>query len=161
MATIVSQAIEIKTPEKGTFVRYTENASQAAKRGEFVTLSSGKVSALSGTDPAANTILGIAMADFENVASPASRNAVIFVPEPDCLFEVTMKGVSAQADIGSFFESIEESDIEKVDRAATTTTVWVVVDIVDRPGQAIGDTDARVIAKLSLNRLQLSRGVGA
>lgn len=157
MATIPSNVIEVKTPDKGTFVRFTENASQAAKKGEFVTLSSGKVSALSGTDPGANTIAGIATHDFENVAAPANRGAVIFVPDRDCLFEVTAKGVSAQTNIGTRFESIEESDIVKVDLSATTTLVWLVVDIVDISRQVVGDTDVRVVAKLIEDRLQLSR----
>lgn len=156
MATIVRQAIEIKTPEKGAFMRYTENASQAAKRGEFVTLSTGKVSALSGTDPGANTIAGIAVADFENVAAPANRGAVIFIPEADCMFEVTMAGVAAQADVGSLFESLEAADIVMVDRAASVTNRWQVMEIVERQGQAVGDTDVRVYAKLAVGGLQLS-----
>jgi len=161
LATIAKQRLEIKTPEKGYFGLYTETASVDFKIGEFVTLAAaGTISNLSGTDPAAATIAGIALEDSENLATPL-RKKVVFVPDRDCLFVLNagVAQVTALADIGDAFESVEAANLVHVDNSATTVDVWKIINLDTR--DAVGDTNGRYIAKLVADRLQLSPDVSA
>lgn len=156
MATIAKNALEIKTPEKGYFGLYTETASTDFRKGEFVTLAAaGTISALSGTDPADATIAGIALEDSENIAVPL-RKKVVFVPDLDCLFVLNLgvAQVTALAQIGDSFESVEAANLVHVDTSAAAVVVWKVVNLDTR--DAVGDTNGRVIAKLAKAKLQLS-----
>ena len=153
MATIAKAQIEIIDPKDGEFRTYPEAASATFKRGELVTLSSGLVAALSGTDPTAETILGIAMADASGVTN---ADAVIFVPTPDSLFvgNLGVSQVTAAPDRGALYGLVEASDLVHVDQSDTTNTRVVVVDL-DRRDK-VGDTNGRVIFKFMAASLDLS-----
>lgn len=153
MATIAKAQIEIIDPKDGEFRTYPEAASATFKRGELVTLSSGKVAALSGTDPTAETILGIAVADASGVTD---ADAVIFVPTPDSLFvgNLGVSQVTAATDRGALYGLVEASDLVHVDQSDTTNTRVVVVDL-DRRDK-VGDTNGRVIFKFMAASLDLS-----
>ena len=153
MATIAKAQIEIIDPKDGEFRTYPEAASATFKRGELVTLSSGLVAALSGTDPTAETILGIAMADASGVTN---ADAVIFVPTPDSLFvgNLGVSQVTAATDRGALYGLVEASDLVHVDQSDTTNTRVVVVDL-DRRDK-VGDTNGRVIFKFMAASLDLS-----
>jgi len=153
VATIAKAQIEIIDPKDGEFRTYPEAASATFKRGELVTLSSGLVAALSGTDPTAETILGIAMADASGVTN---ADAVIFVPTPDSLFvgNLGVSQVTAAPDRGALYGLVEASDLVHVDQSDTTNTRVVVVDL-DRRDK-VGDTNGRVIFKFMAASLDLS-----
>jgi len=153
VATIAKAQIEIIDPKDGEFRTYPEAASATFKRGELVTLSSGKVAALSGTDPTAETILGIAVADASGVTD---ADAVIFVPTPDSLFvgNLGVSQVTAATDRGALYGLVEASDLVHVDQSDTTNTRVVVVDL-DRRDK-VGDTNGRVIFKFMAASLDLS-----
>jgi len=153
VATIAKAQIEIIDPKDGEFRTYPEAASATFKRGELVTLSSGLVAALSGTDPTAETILGIAMADASGVTN---ADAVIFVPTPDSLFvgNLGVSQVTAATDRGALYGLVEASDLVHVDQSDTTNTRVVVVDL-DRRDK-VGDTNGRVIFKFMAASLDLS-----
>ena len=156
MATIAKQPIEIIDPKDGEFRSYPEADSAAFKRGELVTLSSGKVAALSGTDPAANTILGLALSDGRNVVAPDPADVVIFVPSPDSLFSgnLGVSQVTAATDRGTEYGLVEAADLVHVDQSDTTNTRVVVVDL-DRRDK-VGDTNGRVVFKFMAGALDLS-----
>lgn len=156
MATIQKQALEIKTPDKGLFMTFTEATSATFKRGELVTLSSGKVAALSGTDPSAGTILGVAMAD---ASGTVDTECVIFVPEPECVFVANLGGTSVTAvtDIGTLYGLVEASDLVHVDKTETSATKTKVVGLDKR--DTVGDTNGRVEFKFLAAALQLTGAV--
>lgn len=162
MATIAKQRLEIITPEKGTFRAYIEANSSTFKRGELVTIdAAGFVANLSGTDPAAATIAGIALHDAANSATSQTdkTRAVIWLPEPEALL-VGNLGVSqttAQTDIREVFGLVEASDLVHVDQSDTTNTRVKIIDLDSR--DAVGDTNGRVVFKFLATALQLSGAV--
>ena len=158
MATFAKQPIEIIDPKDGEFRTYPEAASATFKRGELVTLSSGLVAALAGTDPTANGILGIALADASGVTN---ADAVIFVPTPDSLFSANLgvSQVTAATDRSARYGLVEASDLVHVDQSDTTNDRVVVVDL-DRRDK-VGDTNGRVIFKFLADALALSEVAAA
>lgn len=141
MATIQPQAIEIITPQKGVFIAYTEAASATFKRGELVAFSSGKIAALSGTDPTMASIVGIAMHDASGVTDDP---VTVFVPDVDAIFSANLDpgSVTAVTDIGVRYGLEENSNIVNVDKTDTTNERVVVVALDKR--DAVGDTQGRV-----------------
>jgi len=142
MATVQKAAIEILTPDKGTFRIYRETAAMDTKKGELVTIASGKAEDLAGTDPANTSIAGIAMADASGVTD---AEILVFVPDIDCLFVANLgvAQVSAETDIGARYGLVEASNKVHVDQSDTTVDRVVVVDLLD----PVGDTNGRVIFK--------------
>ncbi|MDR7534551.1 MAG: hypothetical protein QN162_14615 [Armatimonadota bacterium] len=147
------QPIEILDPKDGEFRTYPEASGATFKRGELVQLSSGRVADLLGTDPAANSILGIATHD---ASGTADSDVVVFVPSPDSLFVANLGGtsVTAATDRGAEYGLVEEANQVHVDKTDTTTTRVVVVDLDRR--DPVGDTNGRVIFKFMASALDLS-----
>ena len=147
------QPLEVFDPKDGEYRTYPEAAAQSFKRGELVQLSSGKVAALAGTDPAANSILGIAMHDASGVTD---ADVVVFVPSPDSLIVGNVGGtsVTAAADRGAEYGLVEANDIVSVDKTDTTNTRVIVVDLDRR--DPVGDVNGRVIFKFMASALDLS-----
>ena len=147
--------IEILTPDKGIVRSLPEAASASFKRMEFVTLSSGKVAALSGTDPAAATILGVVLHD---AAVITDNPTLVFVPDPECQFigniyhATPSSAVTAVTDVGTNYGLVEVSDKVHVDKADTTNTKVKITDLDTR--DAVGDRYGRVIFRIDAAVLQ-------
>ena len=156
MATIAKQAIEIITPKKGMFIAYPEAATQSFKRGELVSLSSGKVAALSGSDPTMASILGIVLHDASGVTD---TEVTVFVPDNDAVFCANLGGTSVTAitDVGVRYGLVEANDLVHVDKTDTTNDRVIVVALDKR--DAVGDTAGRVWFKFLSDPMALTNQV--
>lgn len=156
MATIAKQALEIITPKKGLFIAYPEASAQAFKRGELVTLSSGKVAALSGTDPTMASILGVVLADASGVVD---TEVTVFVPDNDAVFVGNLGGTSVTAitDVGVRYGLVEASDMVHVDKTDTTADRVIVVALDKR--DVVGDVAGRVWFKFLSDPMMLTNQV--
>lgn len=157
MATIAKQALEIITPDKGTFREYTEAAAMASKKGELVTIdAAGDVADLSGTDPAAATIAGIAMAD---ASGTTGAKLLVWLPEPEALLvgNLGVAQVTAKTDIREVFGIVEAANKVHVDQSDTTNTRVKIIAL--DPRDAVGDTNGRVIFKFLATALQMTGAV--
>jgi hypothetical protein len=120
---------------------YPEAASQSFKAGHLVILSSGKVTK-AASDPAANTILGIAAQ-----AATGTTDSPIGVYVADVTSEyiahVEASAVTAVTDIGVGYGIVLDGtyDVFRVDKSDTTNKKVVITEILD----AVGDTNGRVV----------------
>ena len=116
-----------------------EAASETFKKGAVLGLASGLLSEL-GADP--TNILGVALADGQNVTTNP-RNEVALA-KPGALFIANLSGasVTAQTDLGTKYGLVKVGTNWHVDKTDTTNT-RVVVRSVDV--DAIGDINGRVV----------------
>jgi hypothetical protein len=117
---------------------YPEAASQSFKRGDFVLLSSGKVT-ICGSDPAA--VLGVAAQDASGVTDTPVK---VYIADKSTVFVGNLSSaiVSTVALVGVRYGTLLESGIFTVNTADTTGPTVTIIGLDGR--DAVGDTNARV-----------------
>jgi hypothetical protein len=144
MATIVVGAgNKVKPHRKCRIAYFPEAASQSFDAGDVVILSSGKV-AIAGSDPAANTIVGVAAQDATGVTD---TKIGVYLPTEDAEFSANVQDTGALAitNVGAQYGLVLDSTnaIFRVDLSDTTNKRVTVTELLD----AAGDVNGRVVFK--------------
>lgn len=146
MATIALQRVQLANPKKATIRAFPEAASQSFKAGEFVYLSSGKVT-VCASDTA--HILGMAMHD---ASGTTDADVLVAVADGETEFEMNVyhatpgSAITAITQIGAEYGLVVASNKHYLDLAETTADAFQIQSL--SPKDAVGDTYGRVIVKV-------------
>lgn len=149
MATITLYGVSVQDKkDTGKVEHYPEAAGQSFKKGEFVYLVSGKVTAC-GSD--ATLIAGVSLQDASGVADTL---IAIEIAEPGTTFEVNVTTTTSVAIVGGQYGLYVASNKHQVDLGDTTNKRFVIRALSKK--DAVGDTYGRVIVEVLGVNCQLS-----
>ena len=150
MATQTQRAAQLIGPAKIEY--YPEAASQSFKKGEFVNLVSGKLTAMSATTALQGKIAGMALQDASGTTDTA---IAIAIAEEGVLFEMNVTGaVTAITNVGGSFGLTVSSNKCYLNLSDTTITKFKVKAL--SPRDATGDTYGRELVEVIGSICQLS-----
>ena len=144
MVTFVAGAGDGFRPYRNTRIMYfLEGASQSFKPGHVVVLSAGKL-VKGASDPAANTVVGVAA---EAATGVTDRKIGVYMADETAEFQgrVQDTGALALANVGAQFGIVLDGarDIFRIDLTETTAKTCTVTELLD----AVGDVNGRVAFK--------------
>lgn len=144
MATLTVTSADCIVPYRLTRnAHFEEGASQSFKYGHLVVLSSGQL-VKGGSDPAANTVVGIASEDASGTQA-TKIGVYAATEESEFLGRVQDTGTLALTQIGAQFGLVLDAtnDIFRVDLSDTSNKRVTILRLYD----AVGDVNGRVIFK--------------
>jgi len=145
MATIVVTSKNVIRPRRlaRTIGNIPEGATQSYKNGAVVVLNAGKV-VKGASDPAANTVLGVAA---DAASAVTDGKGIIYAADENAEFigNVQDTGALALANVGLACGLVLDAgrDIFRVDLSDTTNLVVRVTELID----AVGDINGAVVFK--------------
>jgi hypothetical protein len=150
MSTVTRKAgVTVRPTTPGEIRWYPEAASQSFKKGQFVYLASGKLTACAA-DP--TWIAGMAEAD----ASGTTDTAIpITLAKRGQQFTVHSNGTTAVTQVGAHYALAVTSNICYVNVSDVSDTCFIVDDIAS--DDAVGDTYGRLIVEVLDHRMQLGQ----
>lgn len=120
-------------------LHFKKASATTCTKGDQLVLSSG-LAVVDNDDASAGTVIGIAAETI--TAAQARTDVAVYPAMPGFLFEGTLVGTFAQADIGTSYDIDDSKGYPAVER--TTTAVAVRVLACKERNAAVGDTDVRV-----------------
>lgn len=111
-------------------------------KGDLIVLASG-LGVVNNDDPSAGTIVGIAAETI--TAAQAKLQVAVYPAMAGQLYEGTLVGTFAQADLGTSYDIDDSKGYPAIER--TTTAVCAVPIALKERSAAVGDVDVRVYFK--------------
>jgi len=122
---------------------FLEGAAQTFRAGALVVLSAGRI-VKGASDPAANTVVGIAA---EKASGVQNTKIGVYIADENAEFQgrVQDTGALALAQVGAQFGIVLDAvnDIFRVDLSDTTNKVLTITELID----AVGDINGKVVFK--------------